>query len=133
MSKGRQTIGDDFKSQLDGTPMDLLLDTPAAKNGVEAPTAKAEKTLKTSNLKKVKAVQINGEVAPSITQAKERMTVQISKDTIERVKDCVYWNRLTVAQFVEEALEAALSESEKQNGKPYPKRRSELKPGRPTK
>ncbi len=64
---------------------------------------------------------------------KERMTVEISKDTIERVKDCVYWNRSTVAQFVEEALESALLEAEKQNGKPFDIRRSELKPGRPIK
>lgn len=62
---------------------------------------------------------------------KARMTVQISLDTIERLKDAVYWERLTVAQFVEEALEAALQKLEKRSGKPYPKRKSELKPGRP--
>lgn len=66
-------------------------------------------------------------------RSKERITVQISKDVIERVKDCVYWNRLTVAQFVEEALAAALQKAEKQNGKPFSKRRTELKPGRPIK
>jgi hypothetical protein len=64
---------------------------------------------------------------------KERLTIQISHDVIERVKNCVYWNRLTVTQFVEEALETALKEAEKQNGRPFLKRRSELKPGRPTK
>lgn len=61
------------------------------------------------------------------------MAVQISKDTIEKVKNCVYWNRSTVTQFVEEALEAALVEEEKQNGKPFAKRKSELRPGRPVK
>lgn len=69
----------------------------------------------------------------TLCHIKERMTVQISKATIERVKDCVYWNRITVAQFVEEALEAALKEAEMENGKPFQRRRSELKPGRPTK
>ncbi len=64
-------------------------------------------------------------------QVKERMTVQISKDTIERVKDCVYWNRLTVAQFVEEALEVVLAVAEKENGNPFERRRSELKPDAP--
>lgn len=64
---------------------------------------------------------------------KERMTVQISSSTIDRVKDVVYWNRSTIAQFVEEALEVAIKRAEKENGKPFDKRRSELKPGRPTK
>jgi hypothetical protein len=65
---------------------------------------------------------------------KERMTIQISKNTIERVKDAVYWTPgLTVAQLTEEALEIALERLEKKNGKPFEKRKSELKPGRPLK
>lgn len=77
-------------------------------------------------------VKLNGSKKQK-TKSRTRITVQISEEVIERVKDCVYWNRLTVAQFVEEALEAALKEAEKENGKPFAKRRSELKPGRPTK
>lgn len=69
----------------------------------------------------------------TISQPKERITVQINQNIIERVKDCVYWNRLTVAKFVEEALEVALKAAEIENGNPFQKRRSELKPGRPTK
>lgn len=122
---GRKTIGSDLMDQLDETPMDLLT----------TPRLKAEKSVQEKkvngnkqNLEKI----IHQEDKPR-SQEKERMTVQISKDVIERVKDCVYWNRLTVAQFVEEALEASLIEAEKKNGKPFDKRRSELKPGRPTK
>ena len=134
MSKSkRQTIGNDFKDELDGSPLDMLV-APKEKNRAMKVLPKTERVSKPSIEKKAVIQPLNGESQTrKVNEAKERMTVQISKDTIERVKDCVYWNRLTVAQFVEEALEAALSESEKHNGKPYPKRRSELKPGRPTK
>lgn len=126
MSKnGRRTIGNDLMDQLDGSPIEFLT----------APIMKTEKHAqeKNGNLNKQKLENSVAHAEKSASQEKERMTVQISKNTIERVKDCVYWNRLTVAQFVEEALEAALMEAEKENGKPFDKRRSELKPGRPTK
>lgn len=126
MSKnGRKTIGSDMIDQLDGNPFELLT----------TPIRKVEKPGKENNGNPVKLNSIKPitKMEKLTTQEKERITVQISKDTIERVKDCVYWNRLTVAQFVEEALEVALADAEKQNGKPFSKRRSELKPGRPTK
>lgn len=125
---GRQTIGPQLTEQLDGTPLDLLTapNSPPSKN---------------------KKLPLNGYTIPeslnrgndreekkqSKKSAKARMTIQINEETIERVKDCVYWNRLTVAKFVEEALEKALKDAEEENGKPFQKRRTELKPGRPTK
>lgn len=126
MSKsGRKTIGSDLMDQLDGNPIELL-------------TTPIQRTDKHSQENNGNANKRNSEnsfakVEKHASQEKERMTVQISKDTIERVKDCVYWNRSTVAQFVEEALEAALKKAEKENGSPFDRRRSELKPGRPTK
>jgi hypothetical protein len=124
----RKTIGEDFVNQLDESPIDLLT-TPTMKNGEHAKISKAEVAEKPVKEKKLRALLDNHKASFE----KERMTIQISKDTIERVKDCVYWNRLTVAQFVEDALEEALKVAEKENGKPFQKRRSELKPGRPTK
>ena len=132
----RKTIGKDILNQLDESPIDLLTaptvknGTPVLKQKVEVPTKPIQKK-KTQNMLSDENIAIKSNRQKGI--AKERITVQISKDTIERVKDCVYWNRLTVAQFVEEALEVALREAEKENGKPFQKRRSELRPGRPTK
>jgi len=121
---GRQTIGNELMEQLDDSPISLLT----------SPIPKSEPIVKDKKAKTNKKKDAALTVAEKpISQTKERMTVQINKNTIERVKDCVYWNRLTVAQFVEEALEAALELAEKENGKPFVKRRSELKPGRPTK
>lgn len=131
----RKTIGEDMLNQLDGSPIDLLT-TPAMKNGATVKVPKTHATAKSVKKMKLKSnAQRNDASAPErqATQAKDRMTVQIHKSTIERVKDAVYWERLTVAQFVEEALEVALNKLEKQRGEPYQKRRSELKPGRPTK
>lgn len=69
-----------------------------------------------------------------IVETKERMTVQISADTVERVKDAVYWTPgLTVAKLTEEALNYTLDKLEKQRGEPFQKRASALKPGRPIK
>lgn len=122
---GRKTIGNDLMDQLDGNPIELLT---APKQKSQKSPQKLNGDSKRTNTSKF----ITKDEKPEL-QEKERMTVQISKNTIEKVKDCVYWNRLTVAQFVEEALKASLLFAEKQNGKPFAKRRSELKPGRPTK
>jgi hypothetical protein len=80
-----------------------------------------------------KQISQKQESLPERSRIKERMTVQIDQSVIQRVKDVVYWERLTVAQFTEEALETALKRLEKLKGEPYPKRKAELKPGRPIK
>ena len=79
------------------------------------------------------SINTENKKAPSKTSDKERITVQIKKDTIERVKDAVYWERMTVSKFVEEALEVALTRLENEREAAFPKRKSELKPGRPIK
>lgn len=125
---GRQVISTKFVEQLNDSPLDLLT-APIAIGKYE------EKKLNgKSSLKHLLHLSEDTRMPKRTTfQPKERITVQINQNTIERVKDCVYWNRLTIAQFVEEALEVALKAAETENGKPFQKRRSELKPGRPTK
>lgn len=97
--------------------------------------------------KPVKALNGNGSQKPtSPTNNKQRLTVQISEDVIERAKNAVYWTRgLTLAKLTEEALEKAVSSLEKdgvtydeKTGKPlknkgeqFPQREKELKSGRP--
>lgn len=77
---------------------------------------------------------------------KQRLTIQISEDIIERAKNAVYWTRgLTLAQLTEEALEKAIKSLEKnstiyddktglplkEKGDEFPKRKENLKSGRP--
>ncbi|MFZ0565780.1 MAG: hypothetical protein WAM28_06315 [Chlamydiales bacterium] len=78
---------------------------------------------------------------------KQRLTVQISEEVIERAKNAVYWTRrLTLAQLTENALEQALANLEgssviydeegnqlKQKGDEFPPRQEDLKSGRPVK
>lgn len=122
----RKTIGEN--------PLDSLL-TPS-----EAQEKKPKK--KTSGKTKQQTViESNGEL-------KQRLTVQISAEVLERAKNAVYWTRgLTLAKLTEQALEKAISTLEKsssifndQTGNPlkkrgekFPKRNQELKSGRPVK
>ena len=127
----RQTIGEN--------PLDTLL-TKAAELEEKSPPSKTKEAVKKSISEKVpeKSTPLN----------KQRLTVEISKEVIERAKDSVYWTRgLTLAQLTEEALEKAISDLEKHSiiyddktGKPlkgkgdsFPKRQEELKSGRPVK
>lgn len=72
---------------------------------------------------------------PSSPRAiKERLTVHLSLDLIDRVKNAVYWTPgLTLAGLAEEALAAAVDKLERARGEPFPPRKAELKGGRPLK
>jgi len=65
---------------------------------------------------------------------KQRLTVHLPVDLIERVKNAVYWTPgLTLAALAEEALRKAVDELEKERGEPFPPRKQELRGGRPIK
>ncbi len=65
--------------------------------------------------------------------SKQRVTIHLSTDLINRVKDAVYWEPgLTLTAFAEEALARALLQLEKKRGEKYPERSEHnLKGGRP--
>lgn len=65
---------------------------------------------------------------------KERFTVHIPVDVIERIKNCVYYTPgLTIAELAEQAFLRELAERESMRGQPFPQRDGELKTGRPVK
>jgi len=65
---------------------------------------------------------------------KERLTVHLPVDLIDRVKNVVYWTPgLTLAGLAEEAFAEAVAAMEKKRGEPYPPRKENLKGGRPIK
>jgi len=65
---------------------------------------------------------------------KERLTVHLPVDVIERAKNAVYWSPgLTLAGLAESAFVRALEKLEKDHGEPFPARSHELKGGRPMK
>ena len=66
--------------------------------------------------------------------SKERLTVHVPVDLIDRVKNIVYWTPgLTLARLAEEALTKEVEKREQERGEPFPRRAEELKGGRPLK
>lgn len=106
----RQTIGE---NPLDA--LDVLLSSHDHTNGVEKPAAQ----------------QLASE---HNRQKKNRLTVQISEEVIEKLKDAVYWTPgATLADFAEQALLNHVNALEKERGQAFPKRSGQLKTGRPMK
>lgn len=105
----RQTIGEN--------PLDGLFQTATENNGTSVAVLEEEQQ------------------APKIRQKssrKQRITVQISEDVIERIKNAVYWTPgLTLASLAEEAFVKVVDALEEEREAPFPKRKEELKTGRP--
>ena len=73
-------------------------------------------------------------VSTSHKIAKERLTVHLPVDLIDRVKNAVYWTPgLTLAGLAEAGFREAVDEMEGQRGEAFPARNGELKGGRPIK
>lgn len=64
---------------------------------------------------------------------KQRITIHLPIDLIERVKNVVYWEPgLTLTGFAQEAFEHAVAQLEEKRGSSYPDRKERLlKGGRP--
>jgi post-segregation antitoxin (ccd killing protein) len=65
-------------------------------------------------------------------KTKQRLTIQLSGDLLDRAKNAVYWTPgLTLAALAEEGLKRVVERIEKQRGSSFPHRKEELKGGRP--
>ena len=63
---------------------------------------------------------------------RQRMTVSLPEDTLERMRDAAYWTPgSTMARMIATALEDYLKVLELQNGRPFAPRLGALRPGRP--
>lgn len=104
----RQTIGEN--------PLDGLFQSATDNNGTSVAVLEEQQPPKTRQK----------------SSKKQRITVQISEDVIERIKNAVYWTPgLTLASLAEEAFAKVVDALEKERGTPFPKRKEELKTGRP--
>lgn len=66
--------------------------------------------------------------------SKERLTIHLSQELINRIRNVVYWTPgLTLADLGEDAFTRAVAEREKKRGGAFPQRKEELKGGRPVK
>ncbi len=73
------------------------------------------------------------EILPMPTVGKQRITLHISAEVVDRVKNAVYWEPgLTLAGFAESALEKALNDLEVERGARFAQRKEHrLRGGRP--
>ncbi len=63
---------------------------------------------------------------------KQRFTMLLSGDLLERARNIVYWTPgITMVSLAEEGLKMVLERFEKERGSSFPHRREELKSGRP--
>lgn len=105
----RQTIGEN--------PLDSLFEPAVSSNGNSVAVINEEDSIPQKKPKYSK---------------KQRITVQISVDIIERLKNAVYWTPgLTLASLAEDAFSKAVDQLEEEKKSPFPKRKEELKTGRP--
>ena len=66
------------------------------------------------------------------SQKRQRMTVSLPTQLLERMRDAAYWTSgTTMAGLISSALEDLLNNLESQNGRPFSPRLQDLKPGRP--
>lgn len=71
---------------------------------------------------------------PTPPEGRQKLTVHLEADIVNRVKNAAYWNpRLTIARIAERGIRLALREVEKDHGGAYPQREGELVGGRPIK
>jgi hypothetical protein len=112
MAKRRTTIGDN--------PLDAVIPVPLADQKASEQDLASARTYP------------EPEKPPRVI--KERLTIHLPVELIDRAKNAVYWTPgLTLAGLAEGALAKALEELEKERGEPFPPRREELKGGRPLK
>lgn len=72
--------------------------------------------------------------AAANSSKKRRLTVHVSEDLSNRVKNAVFWTPgLTLAALAEDAFSALVAQLEQERGETFPQRTSELKGGRPVK
>jgi len=101
-------------------------------------TKKTNKTIAANPLTDYLSVKSPVSEKPTVSiepQLKQRITVHMSIELIDRVKNAVYWEPgLTLTEFAERAFDRELKKWEKEWGEQYPKRKEyQLKGGRPLK
>lgn len=63
--------------------------------------------------------------------ANARISLRLTEDVNERLRNLLWHTRGTVVQWVNDAVEKELAAQEKLNGGAYPQRAGELRIGRP--
>ena len=71
------------------------------------------------------------ESSASPNQQKGKVTVLVSNDLLERLRNAAWWQRKTLATLAEDGLRLVVERLERQHGGPFEPREEDLKTGRP--
>ncbi len=117
-------------STIKNDPFETLIPDRVGEQANEEAEAAAQAT--SNVVTPLRREQPQPEASKAEGQKKEKLTVHLTHDLIERVKNAAYWNpRLTIASIAEIGVRYAIEQVERENGGAYPPRESELKGGRP--
>ncbi len=108
----RKTIG--------ANPLDAVIPFSSGKQSKSKSQSRSQTSAKTE--------------ASKASTKKQRLTVHVTEELSNRVKNAVYWTPgLTLASLAEDALANLVAQLEKERGSAFPQRTAELKGGRPLK
>jgi len=97
----------------------------------ETPTKEPGPSKKTR--KRKQSIQMNKSIQREQSSEKQRFTVHISTDLVERMRNAVFWSPgLTLSDLIEGAMTRTLDQMEKKRGEAFPKRKGGIR-GRPVK
>lgn len=66
------------------------------------------------------------------SEVRERLTVKLPRRILDRLRNAVYYTpKLTVAGLIEKAITLFVDRMEHDRGETFPRRKSDLRPGRP--
>ncbi len=89
--------------------------------------AKAEAAPETGKKAEVKPEESSSPPSPQ----RGKVTVLVSNDLLERLRNAAWWQRKTLATLAEEGLRLVVERLERQHGGPFEPREEDLKTGRP--
>ena len=104
-----------------------------AQSGGSPPAKVAPETKPAESQTAAGAVSATVKSGKPAVLAKQRMTVTLPVELLERLRNAVYWTPgLTVARLVEDAVTDTIAAMERRSsGEPFPRRIAQLKGGRP--
>lgn len=130
----RSTIKNDPFAAVIPSPNELNLPDPPAP---KAPAPALERPPTERRAERVAAPERSASARVPVAderRTKQKLTVHLSPELADRVKNAAYWNpRLTIAGIAEQGIRQAIDKLEREHGGRYPPRDGDLIGGRPIK
>jgi hypothetical protein len=128
------------KSTIKNDPFSSVIPLPSELDLPEPPKAEEPPPVESKPQRVAKVVNTDQREGPRSKEAieskagKQKLTVHLSFELADRVKNAAYWNpRLTIASIAEQGIKSAIEKFEREHGGKYPPREGELIGGRPIK